>query len=68
MLHILALLITLPAFAGAVTQVPLTSGSFPSNHGEFEQDSYQFKWPVRKVAIIGAGVGFVVSYAIIRRG
>lgn len=61
MLHTLVLFITLPAFVGAATQVPLTFG-FPSNHDEFEHDFYQFKWPMRRVAIVDAGVGFVVPY------
>ena len=38
-------------------QVPLES-SFRSD--SFESDTYRFEWPIHKIAIIGAGPGYVV--------
>jgi hypothetical protein len=49
----LALVIAAPVLASFVDQTPLTYDT--SANDEY----YKFKRPIRKVAIIGAGVGYV---------
>ncbi|KAJ7265944.1 hypothetical protein B0H12DRAFT_177654 [Mycena haematopus] len=52
--------------ASAATQFPLhvTTDAKRSDFPNFASDSefYQFKWPIRKVAIIGAGVSGLLAY------
>ncbi|KAK0496782.1 hypothetical protein EDD18DRAFT_176503 [Armillaria luteobubalina] len=48
------------AVAQVISQEPLLSDI--SHHDFLQHDFYEFKWPIRKVAIIGAGPGGLISY------
>ncbi|KAJ7449225.1 hypothetical protein FB451DRAFT_1287859 [Mycena latifolia] len=52
---ILSLLVA-PFLSNAATQHPLQTQSFD------EPDGYEFKWPIKRVAIIGAGVSGLIAY------
>ncbi|KAH8108051.1 hypothetical protein BXZ70DRAFT_903434 [Cristinia sonorae] len=57
-------LLLLPAafpLALAFTQKPFSTSGYSSVQHQ-DQDFYQFKHPIRKVAVIGAGVGGLISY------
>ena len=61
-------LVLLAGVAVARVQQLLTTPSFP----EAETNVYQFDWPIRRVAIIGAGLRFfvcpphhIVTYALL---
>lgn len=42
----------------AALQVPLSAFN---EHGHHSNDRYEFKWPIHKVALIGAGVGYAAT-------
>ncbi|KDR73278.1 hypothetical protein GALMADRAFT_728139 [Galerina marginata CBS 339.88] len=48
-----------PLLAGCSDQTPL---GFESSFSDHPPDYYKFKHPIKKVAIIGAGVGGLISY------
>ncbi|KAF8556439.1 FAD/NAD(P)-binding domain-containing protein [Imleria badia] len=50
-------LVLLAGVAAASVQKPFSTSSF-----EAEENEYQFKWPVEKVAIIGAGPSGLIAY------
>ena len=54
---ILAFLAAVRTSAAETAQTPLTS---PLWSDSFQSDTYKFEWPIHKVAIIGAGPGYVV--------
>ncbi|TFK31089.1 hypothetical protein BDQ12DRAFT_694562 [Crucibulum laeve] len=49
----------LPAIVGATSQTPLIASSWSHTA---PKPTNQFKWPIRRVAIIGAGPGGLISY------
>ena len=51
-ISILAFLATVRTSAAEDAQVPMAS--------EFASDTYKFEWPIHRIAIIGAGPGYVV--------
>ena len=53
-IFILALLAAVRTSAAEDAQVPLASSD------SFQSDTYKFEWPIHKIAIIGAGPGYVV--------
>ncbi|KAF9240428.1 hypothetical protein BU15DRAFT_74021 [Melanogaster broomeanus] len=56
------LLLTLPGVAVAHFQLPLAATTpWPPFRGT-DHDEYEFKWPIRTVAIIGAGPSALVAY------
>ena len=56
-ISILAFLAAVRTSATEDAQVPLES-SLTSD--SFQSDTYKFEWPIHKIAIIGAGPGYVV--------
>ena len=54
---ILAFLAAVRTRAAETAQIPLTS---PLWSDSFQSDTYKFEWPIHKIAIVGAGPGYVV--------
>lgn len=57
-LHSALLVLSGLTIGEAALQVPLSAFN---EHGHHSNDRYEFKWPIHKVAIIGAGVGYVAT-------
>lgn len=44
----------------ALFNLQATAYQVPLGASSSENTDYTFKWPIRKVAVIGAGIGFVI--------
>ena len=55
-IFILTFLAVLQTSVAQATQVPLPS-SLKSQSDSFRSNAYKFKWPIHKIAVIGAGQG-----------
>ena len=60
-IFILAFLTAVRTSLVETAQVPLT---FSLRSDPFQPDSYRFEWPIYKIAIIGAGPGYVIYCAL----
>ncbi|KAF7304328.1 Dimethylaniline monooxygenase [Mycena chlorophos] len=58
----LVLLLTLPLLSHGQRQQQAFRVSENDHHHHFEDEGYEFKWPISKVAIIGAGVSGLIAY------
>ena len=58
-IFVLAFLAVVQTSAAEEAQVPLAS-SIRSD--SFQSDTYKFEWPIHKIAIIGAGAGYVILH------
>ena len=58
---ILAFLAAIQTGVAEEAQVPLASSlRSDSDSDSFQSDTYKFEWPIHKIAIIGAGPGYVL--------